>query len=173
MHFKIFKILHFGNSSETFFNCTILWIIKTKIHYWLKFKKLSEAFKKYFQKNNFSKMFHDCNFNQRLNLCDINNKSVKINNKVKYEYDQVNSYYFAKYIHTLILVPIFCTISIFLNIITFKISFKYKVIQTKKKEVIHKMFDDLRVKEMGHSFFGCHVARMLERIGGFRHEKLR
>ena len=93
---------------------------------------------------NSTKMFQDCDFPRRLKLCSINNISEEINTKEKYEYDHVYSYNYAKFIYTLILIPIICTLSIILNLITFKITFIYVEIPEKIHEIKHKMFEDLK-----------------------------
>ena len=91
-------------------------------------------------------MIENCNFEKRLKFCNLNKSELsQIKEINKYELEKVYSYMFAKYIHTLILIPIICSLSVLLNIIIFKISFKYKEIQTKTKEVKHKMFDDLKL----------------------------
>ena len=94
---------------------------------------------------NVSKMIENCDFEKRLEFCNLNKSEFDQIKEVKYEYDEVRSYMFAKYVNILSLIPIICSLSIVLNMITFKISFKYKEIQTKMKEVQHKMFEDLKL----------------------------
>ena len=138
----------FIKSYNSFFNCTLLWILRTRIHYRLKFysKFKNDSIIKYFMNKNFTKMIENCDFEKRLGFCKLN-KSEDISQikDIIFEFDKVHSYMFVKYADILFLTPIICFLSILLNILTFKISFKYKDIQTKKKEVQHKMFDDLKL----------------------------